>query len=71
MEGYVSGGLKDEENKDDVWSRLLHMADVFCPFQYDDSCIFIHTFFQFVVALLHLEGSLLKLLNVSEMLAEK
>jgi len=40
------------------------------PLQYD-SCIFIHTFFQFVVALLHLEGSLLKLLSVSEMLAEK
>jgi hypothetical protein len=65
------GGLKDRENKDDVWSRSLHMSDVLCPFQYDDRCIFIHTFFQFVVALLHLEGSLLKLLSVSEMLAEK
>jgi len=39
--------------------------------QKDDSHIFIHTFFQFVVALLHLEGSSLKLLSVSEMLAEK
>jgi hypothetical protein len=41
------------------------------PHQYDDSYIFIRTFSQFVVALLHLEGSLLKLLSVSEMLAEK
>jgi hypothetical protein len=41
------------------------------PFHYDDSYIFIHTFSQFVVALLHLEGSLLMLLSVSEMLAEK
>jgi len=41
------------------------------PLQYDDSYIFIHTFSQFVVALLHLEDSSLMLLSVSEMLAEK
>jgi hypothetical protein len=41
------------------------------PLQYNDSYIFIHTFSQFVAALLHLEGSSLKLLSVSEMLAEK